>query len=90
MNHLSAVEKGIYRHNKTGNLYEVIGVALHTETKEILVTYKPQNTSEYEIYVRPVEMFTELVDISGKKVPRFEKILENLAKHAGVHAPIDA
>ncbi len=37
------IQKGIYRHNKTGKLYEVVGAALHTETEEWLVVYsRPQ------------------------------------------------
>lgn len=70
------VEKGVYRHNKTGNLYEVIGSALHTETDDLLVAYRPLNGKKHnaDIFVRPYEMFTELVVIGGQKVPRFEKV----------------
>lgn len=29
-----SIEKGTYRHSKTGKLYEVLGMALATETEE--------------------------------------------------------
>ena len=32
---------GVYRHYK-GNLYDVIGLATHSETGERLVVYRPQ------------------------------------------------
>ena len=44
--------KGTYRHNKSGKLYEVIDVALHTETDEKMVIYQalydsPDLAAEY-------------------------------------------
>lgn len=71
---MSGIKKGIYRHNKTGNLYQVLGEALQTENSEILVVYKPLKKADYELFVRPVAMFSGLVEIDGKTVPRFEKI----------------
>jgi hypothetical protein len=68
------LEKGLYRHNKTGNVYDVLGVALHTETRDFLVVYRAQSHSHYALFVRPYAMFTELVVINGQKVPRFERI----------------
>lgn len=65
---------GTYRHNKKGQLYEVLGVALHTETNEPLVVYRPLYDSEYELFVRPYGMFIEKVELNGVVVPRFEKI----------------
>lgn len=67
------IQKGTYRHTKTGGLYEVLGVALHTESNEYLVVYRPLKISEYELFTRPYEMFIEKVSINGKSVPRFEK-----------------
>lgn len=67
--------KGTYRHNKTGNLYEVLGVALQTETHEFIVIYKPlYEHPTYEIFARPYAMFTELVERDGKMLPRFEHV----------------
>lgn len=68
-----SIKTGRYRHNKTGNLYEVLGVALQTETNEPLVVYRPLYESKYELFVRPYAMFLEEVEINGEKKPRFEK-----------------
>lgn len=66
----SSVRPGVYRHYK-GNVYQVIGVALHSETREPVVVYKPLHESDIELWVRPYEMFVESVEIDGKDVPRF-------------------
>lgn len=66
------ITPGTYRHSKTGKLYEVLGVALQTETHEQLVIYKPLYTSQYELFARPYDMFTETVRVDGKEVARFQ------------------
>lgn len=63
---------GVYRHYK-GNLYDVIGVATHSETGERLVVYRPQY-GERALWVRPLEMFTETVVVDGVGRPRFERL----------------
>ena len=71
------IKLGKYRHFK-GNLYEVLGIALHSETLEELVLYKALYVSkefgENSLWVRPKDMFFEEVEVLGKKVPRFEYI----------------
>lgn len=67
------IPTGVYRHAKSGKLYEVLGVALHTETNEQLVVYRPQYDSPFELFARPYDMFVEQVDIDGAMRPRFEK-----------------
>ena len=66
--------RGKYRHYK-GKLYEVVDVAIHSETLELMVIYKALYTSkefgENATWVRPLSMFTEEVVIDGKSVPRF-------------------
>jgi len=66
MNH---VKPGIYRHYK-GNLYEVYGVAVHSETEERLVVYRALY-GEYRLTVRPETMFLEEVNFEGHVGPRF-------------------
>jgi hypothetical protein len=66
------LQPGRYRHYK-GKDYTVIGVARHSETEEELVVYRPEY-DERGLWVRPLKMFTELVEVDGKKVPRFERI----------------
>ncbi|MGP4970870.1 DUF1653 domain-containing protein [Psychrobacter aquimaris] len=66
------VPQGIYRHYK-GNLYQVLHTAQHSETEEMLVVYRCLY-GEYGVWVRPLSMFSETVEVEGKQVPRFELI----------------
>lgn len=69
-----SLELGLYKHYK-GNLYEVIGVAKHSETLEELVVYRATYQKEGEnLWVRPKTMFLETVLINGVAVKRFEKV----------------
>ena len=70
---------GTYRHYK-GPLYDVLGLARHSETEEWLVVYRPQY-GERGLWVRPLNMFTEQVIHNGNSVPRFE--------YVGTHAGAD-
>lgn len=63
------VRLGKYRHYK-GKEYEVIGIAKQSETLEEMVVYKALY-GDGQLWVRPLAMFLEDVDIDGKKVPRF-------------------
>lgn len=65
---------GTYRHSKTGNLYEVIGVALDTEAQIPLVIYKPLYDTDWQLFARPYGMFFETVLANGVSVPRFQFI----------------
>lgn len=66
------LELGKYKHYK-GNEYEVLGVARHSETMEELVVYKALY-GDGEMWVRPLGMFNEEVEVEGKMVPRFEYV----------------
>jgi len=66
------VENGIYQHYK-GGLYEVIGIARHSETGEDMVLYRPQY-GERALWVRPLAMFCESVSVDGRVVPRFARL----------------
>ena len=61
---------GKYEHYKK-KMYDALGVALHSETLEELVVYKALYGEEL-LWVRPLELFLEEVEVDGKKRPRFE------------------
>lgn len=63
------VKPGKYKHFK-GNIYEVIGVAKHSETEEEFVVYSGNG----QLWIRPKKMFLEDVVKDGKKIPRFDFI----------------
>src|SRR5262245_53348151 len=69
---MTAVQPGRYRHYK-GKEYTVLGVALHSETKEELVIYRPEY-GERGLWVRPKQMFLETLEVDGRPVPRFQHI----------------
>ena len=72
-----AIETGLYKHYK-GNLYEVLGIAHHSETLEELVVYKAlYDTPDFgygAIWVRPLAMFNETIVVDGREVNRFERV----------------
>ena len=63
---------GRYRHYKGGE-YQVIDVAIHSETEELLVIYRPLY-GEGRLWARPLDMFVETVELDGEQVPRFAMI----------------
>lgn len=63
---------GRYRHYK-GKEYEVIGTARHSETEEWMVVYRCLY-GDFSLWVRPLAMFNETVDVAGEQVPRFTRI----------------
>ncbi len=69
---------GKYEHYKTKKIYEVIDLAIHSETKEEMVVYRAlYHCEEFglnQLWVRPKSMFLEEVIVNGDKVPRFKKI----------------
>lgn len=61
---------GLYKHYKHGRDYTVIDIVYHSETEEILVLYRAEY-GERQLWVRPLEMFVETVDVDGQRMPRF-------------------
>ncbi|MBI5734045.1 MAG: DUF1653 domain-containing protein [Candidatus Kerfeldbacteria bacterium] len=70
------VKPGKYQHFK-GDIVEVIGQALHSETMEEFVIYRHitgKRKDEPYFWVRPVAMFFATVAKDGQQVPRFKFI----------------
>ena len=63
------IKPGKYRHFK-GKLYEVIGVASHSETLEPMVVYRALYGDE-GLWIRPASMWSETVERDGYCGPRF-------------------
>ena len=74
---MTAIKPGKYRHYK-GGLYEVLGIARHSETLEEMVVYKSLYDSPDfpagALWVRPAGMFLEKVVVDEKEKLRFEYI----------------
>jgi len=69
-----SIRPGRYRHYK-GQHYEVLGVGRHSKTEEELVVYRAL-CAEGGLWIRPVSMFVENVDLHGRQVPRFSLLDE--------------
>ena len=67
---------GRYRHYK-GKDYQVIGLARHSETEEALVVYRTLY-GDFDLWVRPLAMFNEQVEVAGEAYPRFTFISEDV------------
>jgi hypothetical protein len=63
------VEAGVYLHYK-GFVCSVIGVGEHTETGEPFVVYSEHD----KIWIRPLSVFEQQVEVSGVRVPRFQRV----------------
>ena len=68
------IESGRYQHFK-GNFYQVLHIAKHSETDELLVVYQPEY-GERGIWVRPLAMFDETIEREGKTLKRFSKVVD--------------
>jgi hypothetical protein len=75
------IKSGLYRHYK-GKYYAVIGMGMHSESREELVfyiaLYDDAEFGENSLWVRPKEMFMEKVKVDGKELPRFEYIKDKI------------
>ena len=66
------IRPGRYRHYKGGE-YEVLGLARHSETEEVMVVYRALYGAG-ECWVRPAAMWNELVCRDGVTQLRFVRI----------------
>ena len=74
---MKSIKLGKYRHYK-GKEYEIITVGKHSETLEDLVVYRGlYDSAEFgpnPVWIRPLEMFLETVNVDGQEIPRFKQI----------------
>lgn len=63
---------GRYRHYKGGE-YEVVQLARHSETLAPVVVYRALY-GERGLWVRPAEMWNEMVEVDGQVVRRFTAV----------------
>lgn len=76
---MNQIQKGLYEHYK-GKRYEVLDVAMHSETLELMVIYKALYKGNFPsgtLWVRPLAMFKEEVSVEGVLVPRFKFLQQN-------------
>ena len=72
---MKKISMGVYRHYK-GNLYQVLHIATHSETGEKLVVYRALY-GDYGVWVRPVAMFNQMIEVDGKMLPRFAQVVQD-------------
>lgn len=61
-----------FKHYK-GNIYKIVGEAVHSETLEEMIVYVDTSDNS-KVWVRPKELFFENIIFEGREVPRFEAI----------------
>lgn len=62
----------IWKHSKKGGTYKIVALAKHSETLEDLVVYEALYENDLsKVWVRPLSMWQEEVEINGEKKPRF-------------------
>ena len=70
----------IFIHYK-GLKYQVLSVGRHTETEDLHVVYKAlysdPNFGDGAIWIRPLTLFLEMVEIQGALVPRFSRFFND-------------
>lgn len=66
---MKTIKKGLYKHFK-GNMYEVIDIALHSESQDEHVIYRALY-GDQGLWVRPLGMFDETITRDGQTVKRF-------------------
>lgn len=84
----NAFHPGRYRHFKGGE-YDVIDMALHSETEQPHVVYRPLY-GEGRLWIRPLELFDDRKNIGGRSVPRFERIGDRPATDAGLQSKVQS
>lgn len=67
----------VYRHYRNKD-YRIIGIGRHSETHEEMIVYQALYDSpdfgHNALWIRPLALFFEHVEIEGKKVRRFSRV----------------
>jgi hypothetical protein len=66
-------DSGTYVHYKNGKHYTVIDVVRHSETEELMVLYRAEY-GDFGLWVRPLTMFMETVEVNGQHIRRFRPV----------------
>ncbi|NRB37396.1 MAG: DUF1653 domain-containing protein [Pseudomonadales bacterium] len=72
---MKTIKKGRYQHFK-GNFYDVVDIALHSETQDEQVIYRALY-GDFGLWVRPLAMFDETIERDGKTLKRFNYVGDN-------------
>ena len=83
-----SIRPGRYRHFK-GRDYELIDIALHSETEDPHVVYRPLY-GQARLWVRPLELFIDHKEVDGIQVPRFERIGDSAAAQSPAQQKVQA
>lgn len=70
--YIDSIVAGMKLMHYKGGLYTVLHLGTHTENEENVVVYK--SDKDDKVWVRPLGMFYEIVDIDGLGVPRFVEV----------------
>ena len=79
--HNKQIKPGKYRHYKGGE-YQVYDIAVHSEDESAYVVYRPLY-GESKLWIRPLDMFLENVEVDGKLSPRFAYVGDMAQGEAG-------
>lgn len=66
------IEGAIYEHYK-GKRYKILCTGRNSETLEESVVYQAEY-GDNDVWIRPLSMFLENIDLDGKVQPRFKRI----------------
>ena len=66
-------EPGTYVHYRNSKHYTVIDMVRHSETEEWMVLYRAEY-GDFGLWVRPLTMFMERVEVDGQQIRRFRPV----------------
>lgn len=72
---MTVIKKGQYYRYYEGNIYKIICVANDTVTNDKVVVY--QDIESKNILTKPYEIFISNVEVDGKEVKRFQRVIKN-------------